>query len=172
MCLCTCHRPPDTIIGWGSSKNLPAATALISSLERLAILSKGSSCTGKHDLKHTFTEKLLDGGGVPLFLSERWSPGYLPGPPWSYLQKDFQGVIMRPPWQQVQDRMEGLRERNLPTPESVMVSVLLVLSGVMWMYSSGLLSSTLLSVRLWKRTLSSASEALLISSLRKISLLE
>ena len=79
---------------------------------------------------------------------------------------------MRPPWQQVQDRMEGLRERNLPTPESVMVSVLLVLSGVMWMYSSGLLSSTLLSVRLWKRTLSSASEALLISSLRKISLLE
>jgi len=35
-----------------------------------------------------------------------------------------------------------------------------------------LLSRTLLSVRLWKRTLSSASEALLISSLRKISLLE
>lgn len=34
-----------------------------------------------------------------------------------------------------------------PTPESVMVSVLLVLSGVMWMYSSGLLSRTLLSVR-------------------------
>ncbi len=37
----------------------------------------------------------------------------------------------------------------MPMPESVMVRVLLVLSGTMWMYSSGLLSSWLLSVRLW-----------------------
>ena len=37
----------------------------------------------------------------------------------------------------------------MPTPESVMVSVLLVLSGTMWMYSSGLLSSWDLSVSDW-----------------------
>lgn len=60
---------------------------------------------------------------------------------------------------------------NIPTPLSVIVSVLFALSGVMWMYSSGWLSNTDLSVRPWKRILSSASEALEISSLKKISLL-
>ena len=40
----------------------------------------------------------------------------------------------------------------MPTPESRMVSVLLVLSGCMWMNSSGSDSSTLLSVSDWNRT--------------------
>lgn len=40
----------------------------------------------------------------------------------------------------------------MPTPESRMVSVLLVLSGCRWMNSSGSDSSTLLSVSDWKRT--------------------
>jgi len=40
----------------------------------------------------------------------------------------------------------------MPTPESRRVSVLLVLSGCMWMNSSGSASSTLLSVSDWKRT--------------------
>ena len=60
----------------------------------------------------------------------------------------------------------------MPMPESMMVSVLLVLSGMMWMNSSGCASSLLLSVRPSKRILSSASDAFEISSRRKISLLE
>ena len=46
-------------------------------------------------------------------------------------------------------------------PESMSVSVLFVLSGMMWMNSSGWLSSFALSVRPSKRILSMASEALL-----------
>jgi hypothetical protein len=57
----------------------------------------------------------------------------------------------------------------MPMPESVSVSVLLALSASMWMKSSGWESRTDLSVRDWKRTLSSASEALEMSSRRKIS---
>ena len=60
----------------------------------------------------------------------------------------------------------------LPMPESMMVSVLFDLSGTRRMYSSGLASSTDLSVSDWWRTLSSASDELEISSRRKISLLE
>ncbi len=60
----------------------------------------------------------------------------------------------------------------MPIPESTTVIVLFVLSGMMWMYSSGLLSSTALLVRLSKRILSKASEALEMSSRKKISLLE
>lgn len=60
----------------------------------------------------------------------------------------------------------------MPMPESAIVSVLFVLSGMMWMYSSGFDSSRDLSVSAWKRILSSASLELEISSLRKISLLE
>ena len=59
----------------------------------------------------------------------------------------------------------------MPTPLSVMEMVLLVLSGTMWMKSSGLLSICDLSVRPWKRILSKASELLEMSSRRKISLL-
>ena len=53
---------------------------------------------------NTQAKKLLDGGEVPLFLSERWSPGCSPGLPLSYLQCSSQGVIVRPPWQQQQAR--------------------------------------------------------------------
>ena len=60
----------------------------------------------------------------------------------------------------------------MPMPESMMVSVLLALSGMMWMYSSGFDSRSDLSVSDWKRILSSASLELEISSRRKISLLE
>jgi len=60
----------------------------------------------------------------------------------------------------------------MPIPESMMVRVLLVLSGTMWMYSSGLASSLDLSVRPSNRILSRASEELEISSRRKISLFE
>jgi hypothetical protein len=49
----------------------------------------------------------------------------------------------------------------MPMPESMMVSVLFVLSGIMWMKSSGWLSSLALSVRPSKRILSIASDALL-----------
>ena len=60
----------------------------------------------------------------------------------------------------------------MPMPESMMVSVLLALSGMMWMYSSGFDSRSDLSVSDWKRILSSASLELEMSSRRKISLLE
>ena len=60
----------------------------------------------------------------------------------------------------------------MPMPESTMVSVLLALSGTRRMYSSGLPSSTDLSVSDWWRILSSASEAFEMSSRRKISLFE
>ncbi|KAG6558021.1 hypothetical protein Mapa_000200 [Marchantia paleacea] len=53
----------------------------------------------------------------------------------------------------------------------MMLKVLLALSGTMWIKSSGCPSNLLLSVKLWKRILSRASEALLINSRRKISLL-
>ena len=49
----------------------------------------------------------------------------------------------------------------MPMPESMRVSVLLVLSGMMWMNSSGWLSSFALSVRPSNRILSMASDALL-----------
>ncbi len=60
----------------------------------------------------------------------------------------------------------------IPMPLSTMVSVLLDLSGMMWMNSSGWLSSRLLSVSAWNLILSSASLELLMSSRKKISLLE
>nr|AFK34259.1 unknown [Lotus japonicus]AFK39728.1 unknown [Lotus japonicus] len=60
----------------------------------------------------------------------------------------------------------------MPIPLSIMVKVLFALSGMIWMNNSGCPSSLLLSVRLSKRILSKASEALLMSSRRKISLLE
>ncbi len=43
----------------------------------------------------------------------------------------------------------GARTLVMPMPLSVSVMVLFVLSGVMWMKSSGWLSSTDLSVRPW-----------------------
>merc|ERR1719409_2572027 len=49
----------------------------------------------------------------------------------------------------------------MPMPESMMVRVLLVLSGTMWMNSSGWASRRDLSVRPSKRILSRASEELL-----------
>ena len=60
----------------------------------------------------------------------------------------------------------------MPTPESAMVRVLLALSGMRWMNSSGWDSSTALSVSDWWRTLSSASLALDTSSRIETSLLE
>ena len=69
-------------------------------------------------------------------------------------------------WQWRQTNSIASAERS-PTPLSMIVRVLLVLSGVMWMYSSGWLSRTDLSVRPWKRILSSASDAFEISSRRK-----
>ena len=59
----------------------------------------------------------------------------------------------------------------IPRPESMMVSVLLVLSGIMWMKSSGSASSFVLSVRPSNLILSRASEELEMSSRKKISLL-
>ena len=60
----------------------------------------------------------------------------------------------------------------IPTPESAIVSVLASLSGIRWMNSSGSAASAALSVREAWRILSSASEALEISSRIATSLLE
>ena len=60
----------------------------------------------------------------------------------------------------------------MPTPESMIVSVLFDLSGTRRMKSSGFESSTALSVSDWWRILSSASDEFEMSSRRKISLLE
>ena len=60
----------------------------------------------------------------------------------------------------------------MPTPESAIVSVLASLSGIRWMKSSGSAASAALSVRLAWRILSSASDALEMSSRIATSLLE
>ena len=60
----------------------------------------------------------------------------------------------------------------IPIPASRMVKILFSLSGMIRMKSSLPESRTEASVRDWYRILSSASEALEMSSRRKISLLE